>query len=272
MYETRSDNLAVLRSKRRIAQSEFENAFSELYQLSMMHTSRLPKRRQKWLCPEIDSRMNSLYRGVMHINDIYFRNKTERVGYAASAAKRYISSLNSLEKPLMIMWNVQKYETGTMVRWVSKIKQEVYLLNRMHDDEDIECEVSVLDWYAINNANFLKNMSELHRYTHGKVANAHTAYDGTEGSLLISLVNDAFYELILANKKIPETKSEYENRRQHISNSITYLKEMNRPMLFYFNLMQYSERVMNEWSELLVNELKMLSSLQRSDKERFKTL
>lgn len=90
--------------------------------------------------------------------------------------------------------------------------------------------------------------------------------------MLISLVNDAFYELILANKKIPETRIEYEARRQHISNSITYLKEMNRPMLFYFNLMQYSERIMKEWSELLVSELKMLSSLQKSDKERFKTL
>ena len=206
------------------------------------------------------------------MNDIYFRNKNERAGYAARSAKRHIATLNTLEKPLMVLWNVQKYETGAMVRWVSKIKQEVFLLNRMHEDEDIECEVSVLDWWAINNASFLKNMSELHRYTHGKVANAHTAYDGTEGSLLISLVNDAFYELILANKKIPETKSEYEDRRQHISNSITYLKEMNRPMLFYFNLMQYSERVMNEWSELLVDELKMLASLQRSDKERFKAL
>lgn len=264
--------MAVLQSKRRIAQSEFENAFSELYQLSMMHTSRIPKHRQKWLCLKIDNLMNSLYRGLMHINDIYFRNKTERAGYAARSAKRLISALNTLEQPLMVLWNVQKYETGAMARWVSKIKQEVFLLNRMHEDEDIECEVSILDWWAINNASFLKNMSELHRYTHGKVANAHMKYDGTEGSLLISLVNDAFYELILANKKIPETKTEYEDRRQHISNSITYLKEMNRPMLFYFNLMQYSERVMNEWSKLLVDELKMLASLQRSDKERFKTL
>ena len=180
--------------------------------------------------------------------------------------------LNALEKPLMMLWNVNKYDTGVMVRWVARIKQEVNLLNMMHDDESIPCDISILDWQTINNAMFLKNMSELHRYTHGKVTNAHTVYDGTEGSLLISLVNNAFYELILANKKIPETKQEYEQRRQHISNSITYLREMNRPMLFYFNLMQYSERIMTEWSDLLVSELKMLAALQRSDKERFKTL
>lgn len=264
--------MAVLRSKRKIAQSEFEHSFSELYQFSMTQTVKVPTRRRKWLCSEIDSKMNSLYIGLMHINDVYFRNKNDRIEYASGAVKQYIHALNSLEKPLMMMWNVSKYDTGVMTRWVTKIKQEVYLLNLMHDDEDMPCEVSILDWQAINNAKFLKNMSELHRYTHGKVTNAHTAYDDTEGSLLISLVNNAFYELILANKKIPESRQEYEQRRQHISNSITYLKEMNRPMLFYFNLMQYSERVMVEWSGLLVSELKMLSVLQRSDKERFKNL
>lgn len=264
--------MSVLQSKRRIAKSEFENSFSELYQLSMTQTSKIPKRRQKWLCPDIDNRMNEIYRDLMQISDAYFRDKTERFEFTAEMAKRTMPKFNTIEKPLMMLWNVQRYETGSMVRWVTKIKREVDLLNRMHDDESVQCEVSVLDWRAINNANFLYNMSILHRYTHGKVANAYKTYDGTQGSLLISIVNDAFYELILANKSIPTTKSEYEERRQHISNAITYLKEMNRPMLFYFNLMQYSERIMNEWSELLVSELKMLASLQRSDKERFKTL
>lgn len=226
--------MAVLRSKRKIAQSEFEHSFSELYQFSMTQTIKVPTRRRKWLCPDIDNKMNSLYIGLMHINDIYFRNKNDRIEYASSVVKRYIHILNSLEKPLMMLWNVSRYDTGVMARWVERIKQEVFLLNLMHSDEDVSCEVEILDWRAINNATFLKNMSELHRYTHGKVTNARTAYDDTEGSLLISLVNNAFYELILANKKVPESKQEYEQRRQHISNSITYLKEMNRPMLFLF--------------------------------------
>lgn len=264
--------MAVLRSKRKLAQSEFEHSFSELYRFSMTQTSRIPKRRAKWLCCDIDNRMNDLYRYIMQITDSYFRSRNERAEYASETAQPYIRLLNELEKPLMVMWNVQKYDVNTMVQWVKKIRWEVSILNRLHSDEDIECEVSVLDWRAINNANFLKTMSELHRYTHGKVANACTAYDGTQGSLLISLVNDAFYELVQANKKIPETQAEYEKRRKHISNSITYLKEMNRPMLFYFNLMKYSERVMIEWAELLTSEIKMLTSLQRSDKERFKNL
>lgn len=264
--------MSVLRSKRRISRSEFEHSFSELYEFSMTQTSKIAKRRKKWICAPIDNQMNILYRELMQISDCYFRDKTEKAEYVSGIVKKCIKRLNSLEKPLMILWDIQRYDTGVMARWVSKIRWEVLLLNQMHESEDIEIDVSILDWHAINSANFLKNMSELHRYTHGKISNAYSAYDGTQGSLLISLVNDAFYELILANKKIPETRQEYELRRQHISNAMTYLKGMNRPMLFYFNLMRYSERVMQEWSELLVNELKMLSSLQKSDRERFSSL
>lgn len=261
--------MSVLKSKRKISSLEFENTFAELYKFSLAHTSKVPKRRKKWLCFDIDNSMNTLYRGIMHINDIYIRDRQRRLDYTSDAAVQHIVALNELEKPLMVLWNVQEFETSVMISWVSKIKQEVFLLNRMNDKGNIACSVSILDWRAINAANFLKNMSELHRYTHGKVAHAQMRYDDTEGSVLISLVNDAFYELILANKKIPETKKEYVERKQHISNAITYLKEMNRPLLFYFNLMEYSERIMNEWSKLLADEIKLLTALQKSDKLRF---
>lgn len=261
--------MSVLKNKRKIARTEYENTFSKLYQYSMTQTIKVPKRRKKWLCPNIDNTMNEVYRSLMAVTDSYFSTKTEKYKYASAKATNCIKKLNSLEKPLMILWNVQKYETKKMQTWSDQIKMEVGLLNNMIESENIECTVSILDNYSINKALFLKNMSALHRYTHGKVTNATNLYDDTEGFILISLVDDAFYELMLANKKIPETKEEYEQRKQHISNAITYLKNMNRPMLFYFNLMQYSERVMVEWAKMLSEELKMLYSVQKSDRERF---
>lgn len=264
--------MSVLRSKRKIAKSEYEYSFAELYQFSLKQTSRIPQRRKKWLCTPIDTAMNKIYRGLMQISDSYFINGVERTKYAAQAALKNINRLNALEKPLMILWNVQSCETKTMAQWVTRIRWEVSLLNQMHDEENLDCTVSILDWQAINSAKFLQNMSELHRYVHGKVVNATNAYDSTEGSLLVDLVNDAFYEVIAANKKIPKTRAEYEQRRQHISNAIAHLKEMNRPMLFYFNLMQYSERVMKEWADMLSSEIKMLTALQKSDRKRFKNL
>ena len=263
--------MSVLRSKRNIAQSEFENTFSDLYRFSASQTIKVAKRRYKWLCANIDTQMNLIYRNIMCMRDAYFSDKNIRQQHLEDKASECIALLNDLEQPLMMLWNVQKYETKTMVRWLEQIRREIALLNTVKEDKT-NCDVSILDWQAINNAAFLKNMSELHRYTHGKVTCGRNVYDNTDGALLISLVNDAFYELILANKKCPETKTEYDKRKQHISNAITYLHNMNRPMLFYFNLMQYSERIMVEWSELLTSELKMLKALQRSDKERFKNL
>ena len=43
-------------------------------------------------------------------------------------------------------------------------------------------------------------------------------------------------------------------------------------MLSYFNVMEYSERIMMEWSEMLVTEIAKLRALQQSDAKRFKSL
>lgn len=264
--------MAVLKSKRGISNLEFENNFVELYRFSSMHISKVPKRKKKWLCEDINKDMNLLYKKVMDINELYFRSKSARSLYISESILSIEYILKDLNKHLLSLWNIQGYDFNTMEKWAMLIKKEIFLLNKEGCDNFIDLNINILDWDYINKAIFLKNMSELHRYTHSKVINAKNDFDDTDGNLLISLVNDAFYELILANTKVPKTKEEYEVRRNHISKAITYLGEMNRPMLFYFNMMEYSERIMVEWSELLVNELKMLISLQSSDKERFKNL
>ena len=264
--------MSVLKSKRGISNLEFENTFSELYRFSSIHTSKVSKRKKKWLCVNIDKNMNRLYRNIMDINDLYFKAKADKNSYISETVLSSIEIIKDLNKHLAVFWNIQEYSIDTMARWAWYLRKEIFLLSKVVCNDGIGFDIYILDWNAINRAAFLKNMSELHRYTHSKVINARNDFDDTDGCLLISLVNDAFYELILANAKIPKTKEEYEIRRDHISKAITYLKEMNRPMLFYFNMMEYSERIMVEWSELLVNELKMLISLQNSDKERFKNL
>ena len=109
----------------------------------------------------------------------------------------------------------------------------------------------ILDWDKIHKVEFLRNMSNLHRYTYSKVLNASVCYDDTEGALLISLIDDAF---------------------NNVMKAISCLKQMNRRMLAYFNLMQYSERIMREWSDMLVKEITLLTGLQKSDKRRFDNL
>lgn len=190
----------------------------------------------------------------------------------ANLIRQSIDCLIELEKPLLIMWNVEQYQTKKMVQWVTLINNEIALLDSLCDKEEYEKQIMILDWNKIHDTTFLKNMSELHRYVHGKVVSAKNRYDDTDSSLLISLIDEAFYSLMKANKKIPETKEDFEKRTAYISKSISCLRKMNRPMTFYFNTMGYSERIMREWSDMLVAELKLLYSLQKSDKARFKNL
>ena len=64
--------MSVLRSKRHIAETEFEHTFSELYAYSMEHTAAVSKRRKKWLCTNIDMTMNQLFDLIMEVNEGYY--------------------------------------------------------------------------------------------------------------------------------------------------------------------------------------------------------
>lgn len=263
--------MAVLRSQRQVSKTEFENTFSVLFRQTREYTLSVPRRRQRWLCAEINQHMNAAYRAVIEVNEYFCPDKTQRDEHKKHMAIDAIEHLCALDKPLAVMWNIQRFETDKMARWAELINNEISLLCSVGDCEK-RGGIMILDWQVINSANFLKNMSDLHRYTHSKVAGAKIAYDGTEGALLISAVDDAWYCLIQANQKVPTTLKEYERRRENISKAIMRLREMQRYLLSYFNLMHYSERVINEWCLLLTSELKLLSAIQKSDKKRFGSL
>lgn len=242
---------------------------SNLYKYSANRTMKLPKRRRKWLGDNIDAIMNSSYSSVMEASTNYSRDENIAYETLCLHTKDALQMLQKLQSPLLVLWNVQKYEQKDMVEWAKFVNAELNLLNDISGGDGAINQIFILDWRRINSVEFLRNMSELHRYTHGKVANAKMCYDSTQGKLLIDDVNDAFYHLMLANVKIPETHDEYVTRQKHLKQSLSSLNKMNRSLLLYFNVMQYSENVMNEWSDLLVNEMKLISGLMKSDKERF---
>lgn len=264
--------MAVVCGKRHRASTEFENTFADLYSFTIRQTSAVPKRRRRWVCLPLEDGMNLMYRDIMHINELWITKHADKVKDTGFRAKRTIEMLNRMEKPLIVLWASQRTKTKTMATWVSLIRKEISLLNSLHPDDDIDCTVSILDLLSVNSMEFMKNMVNLHRYVHSKVVNSPTRYADNIGAQLISLVNDALYELVLANKIFPESRVDYELRRSHISKAITCLHEMNRPLVSYFSLMNYSDRVMCEWAELLSLQLKLLNGLNKSDNSRFSSL
>lgn len=234
----------------------------------MERTSSVAKRRKKWLCHNIDILMNDVCNDIMELNEGYFPKNIGK----EDLVRRSLYRLTELEKWLFVLWNIEQYPTKKMVQWVELVNSEIKLLNRMLEGDKIKNSIMILDWNTINSVKFLSNMSKLHRYIHGKVINARNRYDDTAGSMLIRLADDAFYSIICANKKIPTTKKEYKERRKLVSNAISCLHKMQRQTIFYFNLMQYSENTLREWSDLITSEIKLLYALNKSDRERFSQL
>ena len=260
--------MSVLKNNRNISRFEFEHTFQELYKFSMERTSSVAKRREKWLCNNIDTLMNDVCNDIMELNEGYFPKNIGK----EDLVRRSLYRLTELEKWLFVLWNIEQYPTKKMVQWVELVNSEIKLLNRMLEGDKIKNSIMILDWNTINSVKFLSNMSKLHRYIHGKVINARNRYDDTAGSMLIRLADDAFYSIICANKKIPTTKKEYKERRKLVSNAISCLHKMQRQTIFYFNLMQYSENTLREWSDLITSEIKLLYALNKSDRERFSQL
>ena len=107
---------------------EYENTLARLYNYSMRKTVAVPKRRRKWLCQEIDTVMSRVYFDVMGINTNYIPNRDEKFTYTAGVAMRSVEALMSLQKPLIVLWNVQKYTGNSMIEWASLIQRECLLL------------------------------------------------------------------------------------------------------------------------------------------------
>lgn len=262
--------LSVLRSKREISKTEFENTFKALYTFSESQVQKLPKRRKHWLGESITSILNDCFNLIIDLNeDLYSKKCSDEE--MIERIKEIIRNLYLLEKPLIVLWNVQNYEMKKMVSWSKLLKAEMdILLNKAGLDK--EYTMIIIDKVKVKEVTFLQNMANLHKYTHGKVVNAPLKYDNSSGRLLIDAIDDALYCVFKANIKIPETKKEYLARKKLLGNAVNDLYRAQRFVLSYFNLIGYSERICDEWSGYIVTELKLLQKLIKSDRERFSDL
>lgn len=261
--------MSVIRSQRNLSSYEYENSTANLYQFSRRYTERVPKRRRRWLAHNIEFAMNRLYLEAQNMTEYYNKDSNVVREYKRAAAKSCIQQILDLEKPLMVLWNVQKYETKKMAAWVELANHVIAMFGKVADADVSNSKLSILDWKAINEMRFLKVMSELHRYVHGKAVHEKMIYDNSIGASMTSIVDDAFYYVMKANMQYPTTRDEYEKRKNLISKAISTLHTLNRSMISYFNLMQCSERVMREWSDLFLEEMNLLYAVQSSDKKRF---
>jgi len=261
--------MSVLASQRKTSELEFFNSFITLYNISDMYTSKVPIRRQPYISVPINEILNDVAIIIGKMADDSYGYKFKDTALIPMV-QDVIGKLKSLQPYLLAMWNIERFEERKMVYLAQSINHEMEVLAEMAcielDDGD---KIVILDNYAIQHAEFVSTMCELQGEIFSKMISSKRSFRNTNGNLLIKLSTLALGCIADGNMKVPETPDDVEHRRECISDTINYLKQMNTPLISYFAFNHCTDRVQTELSGLLAKEIKLLQNLLKSDKKRY---
>ena len=264
--------MGVLRSKRGIAYSEFERNMWKIHLNLEQRMHALPVRYKKHICDRLYEPMNRAYNALI-IAD-------EQKG-SASAAKdkrqKYftmgIHALMQMEKPLMAFFNIRDVSEEGEEQIEKAMNYEIALIWGAAGWEKEEKPVfHVLKKNKFRKLAFLGKMAELHRYTFQKTAHApNDAFDALSVRI-DDFATNALYDVVMANVREPKTREEAKRRDAWLKDAIYNLNAMQRPLVGLWNIMEYSEKIMDEWAGMIDEELRILSGLREADRKRYSGL
>lgn len=261
--------MSVLKSQRTLSRHEYVHTFEKLYKYTQERISKVSKRKYNWLCMPIINNMNSIYNHVMQINNEYFCYGIKLMD-RKDQANLVINELKDLQKPLLALWNIEKYETKKMAIWSDMINEEIKYLSRLGGLQEGEVKhIFILDYKAVQEADFIRVMCELHKLIYSKTISLPDMARSTNGTLLMNLADEALYRVCHANRFVPTNKKMVENRKEDLSIAYDCIRQMQQPMISIFNIMNYSENTMIEMASKLDSELRLLKGVLQSDKKRF---
>lgn len=264
--------MGVLRSKRGIAYSEFERNMWKIHLNLEQRMHALPVRYKKHICDRLYEPMNLAYNALI-IAD-------EQKG-SASAAKdkrqKYFTmgfhALMQMEKPLMAFFNIRDVSEEGEEQIEKAMNYEIALIWGAAGWEKEEKPVfHVLKKNKFRKLAFLSKMAELHRYTFQKTAHApNDAFDALSVRI-DDFATNALYDVVMANVREPKTREEAKRRVAWLKDAIDNLNAMQRPLVGLWNIMEYSEKIMDEWAGMIDEELRILSGLREADRKRYSGL
>lgn len=265
--------MSVYVSRRKVAYSEFVFQMIRICDHIDERAKSLPSRYKKFLRPKLYGPMNRAYKAVLRANETYSRTADgmkQRNGYIVEA----IRALYALQEPLLALWNIKQAKEGGMVILRDEMNRELALLYGVLKMEMPTKRIEILPIGKMERLAFLKKMGELHRYSFQKIGHAPDDCFMYQSQNIESFVSAALADVVLANKKEPENKGEYEDRRKHLQSAVKNLNSLQTPLLSLWNVCfeSLSENVMDEWAGLINEEIALLEGLLKSDEKRFKSL
>ena len=262
--------MSVIASKRNVAKTQYIFTFFDLSKYTEERIKKVPKRKYRWLAQDIIATMHLIESYLMQIENDYYKYGI-KLKDKAGQAQTVIETFESLQKPLLALWNIEKYPEDMMIKWSEQINDEIRQLCRMSGIEPYE-PMFILDYGAVKRVEFMAKICELHRLIYSKTISLPYVFRETKGSQLMKLADEALFRISRANVKAPTTKELYEKRKEDLSVAVQCLKDMQLPAFSLFALMYYSEENMTKIAELLTDEIKLVNGLMKSDEKRFGSL
>lgn len=264
--------MSVIKAERRESNYQFEKTCEEIVILLKHELGKVSKRKHKWVQEPLYKQTQKFYLNVINARGYVFRKKPEEKKIKQQLFLKAISTGYDFQKPLFVYWNVQKISFKKQCQLCDLICRNIALMGGFLMPKKKTRRLLVIDWDAMENVQYLKKLSIFHRYIHTKVITAVNDLDNVETAMLIQLIDDALYRAILGNSIYPKVLSEYKLRERHLEQAIVDLYSLQIPMLSYFNIMEYSEGVMENWCNLWDDCVKLLKGVKKSDKKRFGNL
>lgn len=264
--------MSVLRSRRGIAFSEFERNMWKIHRDLENRMHGIPARYKKHVCDKLYEPMNRAY------NALIIANEQKGGSYAAKEKRQKyfkiaITALMQMEKPMLCFCNIREMETAGLNQIEKSMNYEIALVcGAAGWDKGMKPVFHVLRKEKFKKLAFLGKMGDLHRYTFQKTVHApNDAFDSLS-TRINDFATNALYGVVMANIKEPETKEEAQRRDAWLKDAIDNLNAMQRPMVGLWNIMQYSEAVMDEWAGMIDEELRILAGLREADRKRYSSL
>ena len=264
--------MSVHVAERNLSKTEYIRQFMDLYNFAERELAKLPKRKYRWIGRPVMDRLNDIFEDMFSMNNDYYHYGIKEKDNQAQVDE-VISKFFKLNHELYVMWNVQRYSTEHMVKWVDRMENTIDLLLRIScTKRDRVRYMNIIDYESVNRAKFINNMCKLHRFIYSKTISINSKLRESKGTELMRLADTALVCLFEANQHVPDTKEEYLKRRENVSTAFNCVQNMQLPIMSLFFELNYSESTMKEWASLVDAQIKLLNGLQKSDAERFDNL
>lgn len=264
---------------------QYEDGFRAIRDDLYQRMTRVPKRRRNTIAKPLLESFNNAFEVILCIEEDPVR------GTKSAAQKRYDRIVKAqylikqIEKPLWVYWNIcDDWQENALRSWktsqranfcdgvnkVLKILHDMQVASTKYDAKK-DVGLTVMRYYTedeIDNAFFLTAIRDLHRMTHGKVIRLPALARDADASLLLRFVDTAWYCAVYGNQMRLDNEKEREIRRKAFSNALSALNKAQRPLFNLFSIGTYSNNEIKEWVHLFNESVRLLSGVQKSDRER----